>query len=492
MTPNGTGFRPRRPNRGLLGVLLVLTGITAAPAGEPQPFDPKPWLEDLVQVREVLATKYANLEWAVFQREADLPALFDETKARIEKAASEADARAAFERLTRRLGDEHVVFDWPSANPTGGKTAPSDVCRSLGYNPAMRAVPLAANASGYRPLSNAQAEEFPSGIVAVAGRHVGILQIGVFSPKGFPSLCLRAMQALAIPADKPCDDACDDRIESWAAGQLTHDLIEEIRALHEAGADVLLVDIAGNGGGSEWAEAAARLFTPIRLRSEEMGFVRGEHWAKSFAADEATLREFARQETGRDRALLLRLADQIEEKRQQALAPCDSAPLWRGAHLECSWLGKGFYSSGLLASADPAQLRGKPWAPNVFTPMEFPYEEGVWRGPLIVLVDRGVSSAASEFTAVLQDNHAAIVMGEPAGGGCGHTNEGTPTTLANSKAVLEMPDCARFRADGSNEVTGVQPDVLVPFSARDGAHLRGARFAARLPEAVERAVTLRR
>jgi hypothetical protein len=92
---------------------------------------------------------------------------------------------------------------------------------------------------------------------------------------------------------------------------------------------------------------------------------------------------------------------------------------------------------------------------------------------------------------VLQDNRAAIVMGEPAGAGCGHTNGGTPTTLANSKATLEVPDCARLRADGSNEVMGIQPDVAVAFSAVDGTHLRGAGFMAKLPEAVERAAGLR-
>jgi C-terminal processing protease CtpA/Prc len=137
-------------------------------------------------------------------------------------------------------------------------------------------------------------------------------------------------------------------------------------------------------------------------------------------------------------------------------------------------------------------LRGKPWAPDVFSPTEFPYEEGVWRGPLVVLVDRNVGSAATEFAAVLQDNRAAIIIGEPTGGGCGHTDGGTPTILSNSKAKVSVPDCARLRADGSNEVMGVQPDVLVGFGAVDGQHLRASRIFARLPEAVRRAAVLRR
>jgi len=464
-------------------VVLALSAFDTAPA-----FDPKPWAEDLDEVYQAFATKYANLEWAVLQREADLPKLFAETKARIDKASSDAEARAAFDRFARRLGDVHVVFDWPSAGHSTG--APSalqpDVCAVLGYDAGMRAQPLAANAPGYQPLPTPQSSEFPAGVISLNGRRIGILQIGVFTPRGFPALCHAALQSQSIPADKPCDNACSDRIHTWASDRLTRDLTAQLRAPKDAGATVLVVDIAGNGGGTEWAEAVARMVTSIRLRSEEIGFVRGEHWAKAFAEDEASLRNFADHETGQDRTRLLKLADEVEARRKVALTPCDSQPLWQGAHPLCGWLGKGFYGSGLLASADPAQLR----ATLLFAPMEFPYGEGVWRDPLIVVVDRNVGSAASEFAAVLQDNHAAIIMGEPAGGGCGHTNDGTPTTLRNSKATLEVPDCARFRADGSNEVMGIQPDVLVAFHAADGPHLRGIRFIAKLPEAVERALAL--
>jgi len=317
-----------------------------------------------------------------------------------------------------------------------------------------------------------------------------VLQIGVFMPEGFPALCEAALRALAIPADRPCDDACNDRIETWVYDRQTRGLIEQIRALREAGATPLLVDIAGNGGGTEWADAAARILTPIRLKSEELDFMRGEHWARRFAEGSALLRRYAENATGSERAMLLGLADEAEAKRAEALKPCDPTPLWKAEHPACRWLGKGFYGSGLLASADPAALRGNPWATKLFPAIQYPYEEGVWRGPLVVLVDRNVGSAATEFTAVLQDNHAAIVIGEPTGGGCGHTYGGTPTMLANSKAKFNVPDCARLRADGSNEVMGIRPDVLVSFGTRDGPGQRAARVFASLPEAVRRAATL--
>jgi hypothetical protein len=250
-----------------------------------------------------------------------------------------------------------------------------------------------------------------------------------------------------------------------------------------------VVDIAGNGGGTEWAEAAARMLTTIRLRSEQLRFVRGDHWIKDFTDEETDLRK-AVAENPSDAAFLNPLIAQLEEKRKEAATPCSSEPFWRGERPKCAWLGEGFYGSGLLASADPATLRGKPWASTVFSPMKFPYEEGVWRGPLIVLIDANVASAASEFSAVLQDNRAAIIMGEPSDGGCGHTNGGTPTVLKNSGAVFSVPDCARFRADGTNEMRGIEPDVLTGFLPKEGAHLRAARFVAALPKAVSLATTL--
>lgn len=466
-------------------IVFAFVSVGAVPV-----FDPKPWVEDLGQVKEALATKYANLEWAVFDREVDLQKLFADTQARIENATNDAEARAAFDRLARRLGDDHVVFDWPH---TGRPAAspPPDQCSSLGYNALMRAVPVAANAPGYQPLVTPQSDVFPIGIIIVKRQRIGVVQIGVFTPQGFPALCQEALRKLSIPAEKPCDDACNDRIDHWASDRLTLDLSAQLRAIENAGATSLVVDIAANGGGSEWAEAVARTLTPLRLQSEDIGIVRGEHWARTFARDESSLRHFADHETGRDRAMLLNLADQVEARRKMALASCDSAPFWRGDRPACNWLGNGFFGSGLLAAADPSRFRGKPWGTLLFTPLQFPYEEGVWRGPLIVLVDRNTGSAAAQFAAVLQDNRAAIIMGEPADGGCGHTNGGTPTRLRNSGATLEVPDCARFRVDGSNEITGIQPDVLIGFTAVDGPHRRGARFLANLPEAVARAAALR-
>ena len=464
--------------------LSVPLGLRAGP-----PFEPKPWIEDLDQTREAFAAKYANLEWAVFEREANLSALFADTRTRIENASSGVEARDAFDGLARRLGDGHVRFRWPIGQPTGN--TPSANCTALGYDPRMQGTPVASLGPGYAPLRDAPAPEFPAGLVEVGGHTIGVVRIGLFSPRGYPDLCAAALAALAIAPGSPCDEACSDRIDGWVSARMTYDLMAQLHAIKASRAEVLLVDIAGNGGGTEWAEAAARMVTAVRLKSNRVGFVRGPHWAEAFGKREAELRTASQDASREDRALLMRLAEEVAARHRQALTPCDSGPLWRGERPTCRWLGEGFYASGILDSADPRILRNKSWATLVFTPMQFPYDEGVWRGPLIVLVNAGTGSAAEEFAAVLQDNRAAVIIGTPtAGAGCGHTEGGTPTSLKNTGALLELPDCARFRADGSNEVMGIQPDVLVGMRRDDGPHRAGMRLAGKLAEAVDRALRL--
>jgi C-terminal processing protease CtpA/Prc len=129
----------------------------------------------------------------------------------------------------------------------------------------------------------------------------------------------------------------------------------------------------------------------------------------------------------------------------------------------------------------------------VFTPAKYPYKDGVWRGPLIVVVDGDTWSAAEQFAAVLQDSHAAVIVGAPTGGaGCGHTDGGTPTTLAHSRGVLKLPDCARLRGDGDNEAAGVQPDLLVGHRRNDGVDRQARFLVEKLPEAVRFAIKLRK
>jgi C-terminal processing protease CtpA/Prc len=87
-----------------------------------------------------------------------------------------------------------------------------------------------------------------------------------------------------------------------------------------------------------------------------------------------------------------------------------------------------------------------------------------YRGRLYIMTDARTASASEQFAALLIDNGVARTIGEKTMGvGCGFTNGGNPTTLKHSGLVIWMPDCARLRADGSNEFEGVAPDYPVAW-----------------------------
>ena len=480
----------------ILTVALVAAFPPAAAAQEtpdassPAAFDPSGWVSDLEQVRTEMSARYANLDWAVTEREAPLGQLFAVGRQRLEAARSEAEAREVFERLERYLGDGHVDFVWPRASG-GGAAIPPDMddrppCERLGFRADGRdGGAVATRLPGYRPLDGDSG--FPAGLVEVEGRTVGVIRIALFSPQAHPAACAAALATLK-PAGEPCDEDCLNRLRILAADRVTADFSDRLRALKAAGATALLVDIAGNGGGTEWVEAVVRTVTPVRLRSARVGFIRHPHWAAALAAGEQNLREAAVGQPPEDRARLERYASAYAAARAQAEQACDPAALFEGRTPDCDWLGSGeIYSTGPEAALDPA-IVGKPWAAEVFHPLVFDFEPGVWDGPLVVLVDGATGSAGEQFAAVLQDNRAAVILGAPtAGAGCGHTRGGLDTVLRHSGARLRLPDCARFRADGSNEVSGIDPDVLIGFRENDGPARRAKRLAAALPAALEMA-----
>ena len=272
---------------------------------------------------------------------------------------------------------------------------------------------------------------------------------------------------------------------------LSRDLGSRIRVPRRLGANVLLIDLTANGGGSDWAEAAARIVSPVKLKSERRGFVRGEHWQRYWQSLAKELHAAADEASADDKSKLLEWAAKAERALAAAKTPCSSQPLWSGRRIDCGWLGDGYYATGLIDEGDAAALRVKPWGARVFTPAEYEFEEHVWGGPLLVLVDGDTASAAEEFAAVLQDNKAAVVIGAPTlGAGCGHTDGGTPTQLSHSGGILELPDCARLRADGANEVAGTDPDVLIGFRSADGIRRKAKRLTLALPRGVAAAVRL--
>ncbi|MEA3017240.1 MAG: hypothetical protein QOI38_1962 [Sphingomonadales bacterium] len=483
--------------RPILAAAAAAALFLAGPAAAQAPaFSPAPWLADLAEARTALTTRYANLEWLLTERELDLAALFGRAEAALRGARSEAEAMAIFNRLVERIGDGHVTLSWPRP-PVPAVSAPDiavrppahtaeSFCRAKRYSPPSNAAGLAPALFGDTSLS--EGDLLPTHVVESGGARLGFLRIPVFDPHASHDLCVEAVRALDIPLDRPCDEECDGRLLTEAYRRLGLAMEDRLARLRAAGAQVLVVDLTGNGGGSEWAEAAARMLSRRPLRSARLGFVRGEHWERQWRETEARLRAAAENAAPADRTRLLAWAAEAEAAEAEARRRCPP----RGDPA-CPWLGRAGFATGLVGEAPAGAFEGRDWAVHVFTPAQHTYRDGAWDGPVIVLVDQETASAAEEFAAILQDHRAALILGaRTAGLGCGHTWGGTPTRLPNSGATLTVPDCARFRADGSNEVRGVIPDQLLGWRANDGRLFRARMLEQALPEALARARELTR
>lgn len=473
--------------RAILFAALIAAACVGPALAQPAPaHDVEGWVADLRQTRDALGSHYANLDWAAHEREAPLAQLFQLGEQRLRSTRSEAEAREVFERLERYIGDGHLDFVWATGAPAAlAATDERPPCDRLGYRADGRdGSAVASRLPGYRPLDGDSG--FPAGLVEVHGVTLGVVRIAQMSAQFHPAACAAALAALDLPTDAPCDDDCLVALRIQATDRVTADLAGRIEALKQAGAQALLVDLAGNGGGSEWVEVAVRLFSARPLRSARVGFPRHPHWVERFARDEARMSALAEGRPAAERAQLEAYRAVFAQAREEAETPCDPAPwLNGGLSSDCAWLTTApLYATGPVDRLDPA-LMDKPWAAEVFTPLTYRFEPGVWSGPLLVLVDGATGSAAEQFAAVLQDNDAAVIVGAPTvGAGCGHARGEIVTVLNHSGARLRLPNCARLRADGTNEVGGVEPEVLVGFRGNDGPRLRAARLSARLPQAL--------
>ena len=172
-----------------------------------------------------------------------------------------------------------------------------------------------------------------------------------------------------------------------------------------------------------------------------------------------------------DRAILEQSESRLQRIVEEARTPCDRNGIWNepGAELTCSLhIEEENYATGLLRHLPPDALAGIDSRTIVFGPLHFDYREGVYDGPLIVLVDRDTASASEYFAAMLRDNDAAWIVGErTAGAGCGYVDGGVPLTLSHCGWTVQMPNCVRYRADGINEIEGIEPDLRIDLSQGD-------------------------
>lgn len=366
----------------------------------------------------------------------------------------------------------------PESSP-GGEPAQSEIAWSVPGAQACRALGVEAVAEpfGFPTGRHSELEvlddahnAFAAGVVHLPGRALGWLRIPSFSHEAYPGACADEWDRQRQARTGGCGEACQDQFVDALSERLVHDVVERLRQLATARVSAIVVDIAGNGGGTDWVSDVARAISPVHLMCPAVTGIRHPHWQDGLERADRELASCDVPGLGPDdRARLeaerARTARLLAASRQ----PCDLSGLFEGKPATCSLLLEPMPA----APCDPAPLEGAtapelPASCKRFARPGRPAARAVIDAPVFVLIDRGTGSAAEWFAAVLRDNRAATLVGEQTvGAGCGYTNGGIRLTLSHTGIAIAAPDCARYRGDGSNEIDGVRPDVGLDWTLAD-------------------------
>ena len=263
-----------------LGALLLAGG-----AWDVATYDRDAWLADYARVKHDMAQGYANLDWMVEKRDIDLMALDQATTKALNDAHSRMRAFVALRRFVRAFDDPHLRMrpaEGPADTggtavaggtaPTAAAAMPADApagsdCEAAGYEEGHHAFVLPfAQLPGWEPLRGG---DFPSGLIG----DVGVLRIAQFGEDRYLDAC-RAVFRSGM-GTRALQLAVRSRQQAL--------LVDTIDALRRHGARRLLVDVTGNGGGSEWVSDVIALMTDRTLHREEPRLVgpacdRGALW----------------------------------------------------------------------------------------------------------------------------------------------------------------------------------------------------------------------
>ena len=465
------------------GFVLALAPATAWGGGAAAGYDPEPWMRDFDQMKEVLAERAPNLDWSVAARGLDLPALSREIEEDLRLAGSDTAARAVLRDFIGRFGDGHISLEFPDEKADASLPwGTASICKGLGYEDEERPAGLPFDRIGGRSISAEDSAVFPITVLDLPGGRLGVLRIPSFYEWGYYQFCPQAVALVGLPEDGECGPECGAAIGQKAADLLTAAVARQITRLKQEGINALAIDITQNGGGSLWLDPVARMMTPIKLKAPRMSFTRTENWRSLIQSNlEAVESDLANPSvTADDRAALETAKETLTRAVAEAGESCDRSGVWTGKAPACALLSSPLlYATGVFDYAAPGRFAALNSSAALFFSSLYDYQEGLWTGPLYVVMDEGSASASEHFATLLKDNGAAVLIGEPTyGAGCGWMSGGDQAvTLEQSRADLHVPDCVWTRRDGSNELAGIEPDILVPWRFYDNPLQKVRRLA---------------
>jgi hypothetical protein len=474
-----------------VALLLVLTALTIRTPGRA-----RQWLADYDSTKHYLTTADANFDWVVAKKRLNLAALDSTTRNQVAHAWTSMSAAWTVRGFVRQFDDGHTrawirpAIWWQGmrgsistpAGPAAG-VATSDVASPV--TPALRREMSAAEACSTTGLDvdarpdgwglpfpdaagavSVADSEFPAVLIPLTGdRKIGILRVANFGHEHFGPSCERAWVRYRTVMPQPCTGDCVSRLEAAVMREAAERAAHVAQELQQRGADAVVIDITGNGGGSEMADAMARALARTQLRLAAGGFIRHPLHTNNLRDMREAIASDTVGAAPAQRALVEEAEARIDSLVAEAQATCDRDVVWMGEEPECSNV---VVAPPIAEYVPPGALDGLENGWVIWPASWHGASEGIYAGPLLVLQDHRSASASEEFAARLQDNHAATIIGSRSyGAGCGYSNGGTSLKLRGLGLLVRAPDCQRLRMDGSNEAAGITPDVDAGWNESD-------------------------
>lgn len=486
--------------RWIAGVLAATGMLSAGSASAAAAADRDAWQADYAVLKAVLQDDYAHLAWmASPESGVDLPALDARAQRDLAEARDDAQATQALRSFLAGFHDGHLAL--LDRLDTGGTAAPLAAVdpRALGPGAGCAALGVADEGRhdfslpletlpGYTPLNSEADPALRAGILALpGGAKVGVLRLHEFDALRYPGLC----HAL-WPQLRHADSIGDMRsllVNGWVAV-----IAGSLRRFQQEGVDAVLVDVGDNPGGDDSGDTLARLFTPRPVTSAALlvseSAAGRPYLDEQYERLDDALRHHHAAATAR-RLLTTERARFGASRRALSLPACDLSWVWQTQQAwnggQCRRLVAAGTSGGPLPSPAVDTLDDFLIAHRLDWAQDIRHHWGAWRGPVYVLTNSKTASSAEMFAARVQDNHIARIIGTPSGGyGCGFMSAGPLRQLPHSHLRMRIPDCVRLRANGTDEVAGITPDLPLTPRAGEGTRARAQRLMETVAEDITR------
>ena len=443
------------------------------------------WLNDFEVLKQELTKGYANLKFAYDKEGIDLSYLNASTIVKLQNAKTKEDAQKIIIAFIKTFNDGHlkakifktkqIIKDSDNTINTSKETNKTTLVtlKQMGFQKIKSKNRILYDSiKTYTAIKTSNLNPFKTAIIKSPKGNIGILKIESFGYWKYWNVAFNILNS-----NKSELQNNESKLMQAIDNQLTTYLIEIINSMKREKISSLIIDVSSNGGGTEWCEEVARLFTAKDLKGIQSFFVKHNLW-KSILENHIALINEDLKNPKLNPSLKLKLQN------FKALVNGLLVEFQNNYSLNAIWKKNDLTSLNLLhhpyASELPFEIMKDTQFPLLNskfilnTSRYIPFKTGLYNGPLFIVQDRYSGSATEQFSSLLQLNNVAKIIGEKSyGAGCGYNNGGIEIKLHHIELSVKMPDCVRLRKDGKNEIFGIIPDIELHWNEHTNPHKKG-------------------